>query len=142
MDIKECNSRDFSGVFRLLEQLWPDLDLDFHRQQAVFDAYVEGDADVPLVAWVDRRIVGFASLNIRNSLWRTGTIAYLDTLIVDEEHKRAGVGAALVERAEDMARDRGCTYVELDSAFHRKDAHEFYEALGYERLGIMFGKRL
>jgi glucosamine-phosphate N-acetyltransferase len=142
MKIKECTTRDFPDVFRLLEQLWPEAALDFHSEEAVFAAYVENDEDVPLAALEEGKLVGFASLNIRNSLWRTGRVGYMDTLVVEENHKRSGVGAALVERAEEIARDRGCSYIELDSAFHRKEAHDFYDAVGYERFGIMFGKKI
>lgn len=140
--IRQCTTGDFHAVFGLLEQLWPDLELRFEVLSEVFSRYVDDDVDVPVCAVADGQIVGFASLNVRNSLWRSGKIAYLDVLVVDEGHKRQGIGAMLVERSSAIALERGCSYLELDSAFHRAGAHDFYESQGFQRFGIMFGKRL
>ena len=142
MKVRECTVEDFPGVLAQLEQLWPDLELDPVKLAGVFSAYLETEADIPFCATSAGLIVGFASLNVRNSLWRSGRIAYLDILVVDEAHRRQGIGAALIDWAARAACDLGCEYVELDSAFHRSGAHEFYESLGFERSGIMFGKPL
>jgi GNAT superfamily N-acetyltransferase len=52
-------------------------------------------------------------------------------LIVDERARRSGVGRALMEEAERWARERGVATVRLRSNIVRKEAHAFYETLGY-----------
>lgn len=43
-----------------------------------------------------------------------------------------GLGAALMEWAQEQGRSRGATLVQLTSDKRRTDAHRFYERLGYE----------
>lgn len=142
MLIRDCDEADFPAVLELLGQLWPDLELEPAVLEAVFASYIADEADYPVCAVLDGEVVGFASVNVRNSLWRSGRVAFLDALVVHERQRRAGIGAALVGRAADIARELGCSCIELDSAFHRPGAHLFYERLGFEKSGFMFGRRL
>ncbi|HUU12152.1 MAG TPA: GNAT family N-acetyltransferase [Terriglobia bacterium] len=57
--------------------------------------------------------------------------AEIGGLVVDENHRRAGAGKLLMERAEEWARSRGLKSVYLRSNVIRKEAHAFYEKLGY-----------
>ncbi len=41
-----------------------------------------------------------------------------------------------------IAGDSKCKRIELDSAFHRKGAHRFYESLGYGNRAYLFSKQL
>jgi GNAT superfamily N-acetyltransferase len=52
-------------------------------------------------------------------------------LVVDEAHRSAAIGAKLVERAEQWARERGCRTMLVRSNVIRDRAHRFYERLGY-----------
>ncbi len=52
-------------------------------------------------------------------------------LVVDEAHRGAAIGAKLVERAEQWARERGCRAILIRSNVIRERAHRFYERLGY-----------
>lgn len=52
-------------------------------------------------------------------------------LVVDRNQRGLGVGKALLERAEAWALSKGIREVSLRSNVIRKDAHRFYERLGY-----------
>ena len=43
-----------------------------------------------------------------------------------------GIGRQLMERIETLARTHNYSFIRLSSASHRKEAHVFYEHLGYE----------
>jgi GNAT superfamily N-acetyltransferase len=57
--------------------------------------------------------------------------AEISGLIVDERARSLGIGRRLLERAEEWARQRGCTAMGLRSNVIREQAHRFYERLGY-----------
>ncbi len=57
-----------------------------------------------------------------------GFIAYM---AVEREHRRAGVGAALLQRAEDEARRRGLPYMTLMVTEDNAAARALYESAGY-----------
>jgi GNAT superfamily N-acetyltransferase len=52
-------------------------------------------------------------------------------LVVDERHRRSGAGRQLIQYAELWARELGCSAVNLRTNVVRKDAHAFYETLGF-----------
>jgi GNAT superfamily N-acetyltransferase len=53
----------------------------------------------------------------------------IGTLWVEEGMRGRGVGSDLLERAEAIARDRGCKFAKLDT--FEFEAREFYERHGY-----------
>ena len=69
----------------------------------------------------------------RRSL-ETGFRVEIAGLVVDAACRRQGVGAALVAAAEVWARSRRAPGVVVRSNAARIESHEFYPALGYERL--------
>ncbi len=52
-------------------------------------------------------------------------------LVIDENFRGQGAGKVLVERAEGWAKARGLKSVYVRSNVVRKDAHAFYQKLGY-----------
>jgi GNAT superfamily N-acetyltransferase len=80
------------------------------------------------------------ALSVRKSLWGQGFLGYVDELVVDESRRGEGIGGMLLERALELAKKGGCRRVELDSAFHRADAHRFYENHGFEGICQLFGR--
>ena len=57
--------------------------------------------------------------------------AHVEALVVDEAHRRAGVGSALMEAATAWARERGAVEVVLTVWAGNQAAESFYERLGY-----------
>jgi len=66
----------------------------------------------------------------------------ITALVVHPELRGTGVGRDLVAVAEAFARDCGCERLELTSAAHRREAHRFYEKLGYSPRPVRFTKDL
>ncbi|MDE6745214.1 MAG: GNAT family N-acetyltransferase, partial [Oscillospiraceae bacterium] len=60
------------------------------------------------------------------------------------DHRRQGIGKALISSAENWGKELGITIVRLNSGYSRKEAHEFYRAMGYddEKLQMRFLKNL
>jgi GNAT superfamily N-acetyltransferase len=57
---------------------------------------------------------------------RTGRMLEVDDLVSAESARSKGYGKQLLNWCYDLARENGCSVVELDSAVHRADAHRFY----------------
>jgi GNAT superfamily N-acetyltransferase len=142
IEIRECKDSDFDGIFKLLFQLWPEMKLDGDILQKVFHDVLNMNDQFYFCALHDNKVVGFCSLSTRKRLGWQGTIANIDEMIVDEHHRGQGIGRALIGHVEENARSLGCTGIELDSALHRKEAHKFYEHLGFENRAHLFSKRL
>ncbi len=142
VSVRGCRAEDFRDILNLLRQLWPDLELDDTAMEVVFEECLRGDDYYALCAVRGGTVIGFCDLTVRPSLWQSGKLAYLDDLVVDGAFRRRGIGAALLERAAEIAAAQGCRHIALDSFFHREDAHRFYEEHGMRRLGFIFGRDL
>lgn len=66
--------------------------------------------------------------------------ALVENVIVDEAKRRTGIGRRLMQYAIDRAKAAGCYRISLSSNNSRKDAHRFYETLGFK--GSSTGFRL
>jgi GNAT superfamily N-acetyltransferase len=95
-----------------------------------------------VVAEVAGRVAGLANLHVSPSIEYDAPAAKLGALVVDEVHRGIGVGRALVAAMEEEARARGCAIFFLTTAARRRDAHLFYERLGFEQTGRRYAKPL
>ncbi len=139
---RECRTEDFDSVVALLRQLWPDKQLDPVALRRVYDRTLASDRQVYLCAESGKQIVGFGSLTIKSNLWSEAFVGYVDELVVDEAHRGRGIGKQLLDHLISWARERGCNRIELDSAFHRKEAHAFYERQGFQSRAYLYSKLL
>lgn len=87
-----------------------------------------GDLEM-LAASCGGRMVGVLVLAFRPSLSLGGEFASVEDLYVEPATRRRGVGRALMEAAERRVRERGVSYVELQTD---GEAAPFYGTLGYE----------
>jgi GNAT superfamily N-acetyltransferase len=100
------------------------------------------DADSLLVAELDGKIVGLAGIHVSLAIEYDEPVAKLSAIVVDERYRRRGIGETLVAAVEDESRRRGCCLVFLTTAERRKDAHAFYDRVGFEETGRRFVKLL
>jgi GNAT superfamily N-acetyltransferase len=56
----------------------------------------------------------------------------VENVIVSDQVRRQGIGQKLMLQIERIARDLGCEYMILVSGDQRKEAHNFYEKLGFK----------
>ena len=75
--------------------------------------------------------VGVCQLRFRWGLWFAAPDCWLEDLFVQDEARRHGVGAALVEATFAEARSRGCRRVELDCRADNEPAMKLYERFGF-----------
>ena len=98
--------------------------------------------ELPLVATLDKKVVGMCGVGARVVIHRPAPLGRITALVVAEEAQGHGIGRILVEAAEAWMRKRGGKLVEVTSNDRRTAAHAFYRHLGYERSSIRFFKKL
>jgi ribosomal protein S18 acetylase RimI-like enzyme len=95
-----------------------------------------------LVAIDGSDIVGLLTFHVTPVLHRPTPVGRITMLIVTQVARGRGIGRALVERAEESLRARGCALVEITSNQRLTDAHAFYQRLGYEITSFRLRKPL
>jgi (aminoalkyl)phosphonate N-acetyltransferase len=108
----------------------------------MFIDYLKRPDSVALVAEREGRVVGFLDMEYRPRLNHLTPQAWVPDLVVAEAERSAGVGKALLGRAEQLARERGCWSITLESANWRSDAHRFYLREAWTDSAKSFGKLL
>jgi len=89
------------------------------------------------VADVDGRAVGWVHVVFAEYVDAEAFVV-IGGLVVDRNHRRLGIGRALMDRAEVWAKERGCAVVRLTSSATRNAAHRFYEDLGYTNIKTQY----
>jgi GNAT superfamily N-acetyltransferase len=131
---------DFAAVAKLLTLLGrPGLAPETTDTiKCVYEHCLSRDDAAPHVAEVDGEVVGFISLEFRQRLNRVSLQAWIPDLVVAESHRGLRAGKALLMRAFEIARERNCWSVTLESGAHRKIAHQLYKTSGMREVGSYF----
>jgi glucosamine-phosphate N-acetyltransferase len=140
MIYRECTIDDFDRILPLFDQLWPDQPLNDAIMRQVFENGICSEHQYYLCVEADERIVGFCSLTVKNNLWQQGNLGHIDELVVDEPFRRRGIGKELLNRIIQIAEEKGCMRIELDSAFNRTKAHDFYEKNEFKKRALLFSR--
>jgi GNAT superfamily N-acetyltransferase len=95
-----------------------------------------GDAPIAeaLMAEVDGQPAGFALFHGSFSTWECRPGIWLEDLYVPPQHRRGGIGRALLEQVAAIALERGCTRLEWTALHWNEPALDFYEKLSARRL--------
>jgi GNAT superfamily N-acetyltransferase len=64
-----------------------------------------------------------------------GGLGYFGTLSVHPAQQGRGLGARMVQAAEEWCRDRGCSQMEIEIVNLRTELPPFYRRLGYQESG-------
>jgi ribosomal protein S18 acetylase RimI-like enzyme len=140
--IRNCKTKDFDIVFELLKQLWPGKELNKSSLKNVFEQIIRSENEESVCAEINGNVVGFCTLSVRNSLWQESRMGHICELVVDESFRGKQIGTNLINFVCKIAKKRGCKKIELDSAFHREKAHQFYANLEFENRAYLFSKNL
>ena len=145
MRIRAARRDDFEAVSQILADLGgsrPAVTAETEDDcRAVFEAQIFDTNSHHIVAETESGgVVAFLSLHFRTRLnWPTEE-AWVPDLYVAPQVRRQGIGRALLEEAEARARDRGCHGLQLESAYHRAEAHYMYRQFGMRDDGKAFSK--
>lgn len=138
--LRQARPGDEEALARLLGVLgYP---TDAAAVPASLEAY-DGPCSRVWVAVCEQGVVGFLSFHAIPLFHEPGMLGRITAMAIDPAFQRRGVGRALVAAAEAFAVECGCASMEVTSGDRReKDAHVFYQALGYQSDCRRFLKRL
>ncbi len=142
IEIRKLTIDDLEGLVKLLEQLWPGKSIDTNAVKKIIEKGLDNDYQVYICAIDGKNLIGYCSLTIKNNLWMSANLGNVDELVVDSDYRNRGIGKLLMNEIEQIARSYACKRLELDSAFHRTIAHEFYERIGFEKRAYLFTKEI
>lgn len=130
IEVRPVAPDDLAEPLSLLEEFLRDCEpVPSPFVERIARAVERGDLEV-LAAWTEPGIrpVGVAVLTFRPSLSLGALFASIEDLYVRPRARRRGAGRALLEAVEERCKERGVSYVEVQTD---DEAEAFYTALGY-----------
>lgn len=137
MQIRPVTVEDSAAWLKLRQGLWPEGASDHAFEIA---SYFAGRLREPLqvlLAFDDAETpLGFVELSIRAQAegCDTDSVAYLEGWYVIPEARQMGAGRALVQAAEQWARDEGCSEFASDTLFDNEVSAAAHRALGFTEI--------
>lgn len=135
--MRKCRRDDLSEVLVLAERYtsfdamptMPDIAMIYERNEDNF-----------FVAEDDRgNILGFATGYEKKGIpqevlmsWKAKRVGYLDLMAVDLQHRKQGIGTALLNSVLDQFKGQGIDTVHLDVPSTEQDAIKLYHKLGFK----------
>ena len=137
--VRSAEPRDCGALAGLICQLGYDASAEDVAERL---AVMVAEGRLVLVAELDGAVVGCLSTSVMRVLHRPAPVGRISMMVVDAALRGGGIGALLVQAAEQALAARGCYMVEVTSNVRRAEAHRFYERLGYERTSVRLAKQL
>lgn len=103
------------------------------------------DNESIFVAKVDGDIVGYASIIVKvreHKGFRYRKQLDIDSICIDKEHRRKGIGTELLKFIKNYALEKGCTDIALNVNPENVDAIRLYEKAGFEIRHIMYSTKI
>lgn len=87
-----------------------------------------------LVAKLDGKIVGYTSCIMAYNLFDANhSFMTLWWVCTHPDYRRRGVATKLFQKIDEIAKEKNCELIYFISGIDRKDAHAFYEKMGYNQ---------
>jgi GNAT superfamily N-acetyltransferase len=127
--VREARPEDFEAVTALLEELGRPKALGTPDEPVIRDRFAQWLAAPDrfvFVAEEEGNLIGMIDMAMIPRPNFVQPHAWVPDLIVSENTRSRGVGAALLSRAEEVAKELGAFSLALESAHWRTRAHDFY----------------
>lgn len=137
MEITRAARSDIEVILALQTQIYRVEKIAKNAKKTLENQLEDTSYDV-LVAKSDNQVVATATIYYIQVAARGKPYALLEGLVVDEKQRGHGIGTAFFKKCIDIARQKNCYKMIFTSGNDRKDAHKFYEKLGFKKWGLEF----
>lgn len=138
MTIQQINKEQGELVFDLFDKyrIFYNQHSNIELAKTFIQARLDNNESVIFVAFEDNSstAIGFTQLYPKYSSVRLVQNWILNDLYVEKEHRKKGVGEALIKAAMNFARERNSKFVELSTAIDNFVAQSLYEQIGFKKL--------
>ena len=126
--IGKFNDKHIAQMVELCKELVPG-ECSISNFEANYNKIKDKDNYYIVEASIDDKLVGTAMGCIITAL--DGNFMVVENVIVSQDLRGLGVGKKIMQELDNYAHDNNCEYSILVLSGFRKNAHKFYESIGY-----------
>ena len=136
MTIRKAKSTDAHDLkvlyFDYLTRFPPKEEQDMVLWQSLLDKFEKDENMYLLVAEEDEKVVSTVQMAIiENLTHNVRPFAVIENVVTHLEYRNRGLASALLERASEIARERKCYKVFLETGSNRESTLDFYRKNGF-----------
>ena len=139
LSIQKANANDVSVVYEMIVELENQV-FDFKAFESFFLQNLNNPNIHYLLAFENHKAVGFLSCHIQILLHHCSKIAEIQELFVQNHYRNKKIGQSLLNEAQNIAFQEGCSQIEVTTNQLRIDAHRFYSSNGFTSTSLKFVK--
>ena len=135
--VREASHDDLSAVLALYRHLSPeDPELQIAGATPAWEALLQSPMTIVVVAEIEGAVAASCLLVMVPNLTRGARpFAIIENVVTDPDHRKKGLGTAVLSFALQAAWERGCYKVMLASGRKEEATLRFYEKAGFKRGG-------
>lgn len=108
-----------------------------------FRAHLDSEDVTDYLVVHDGERIGFVTFREgQHPSRRYSTSLRIVNLAIDEDYRSRGHGTAVLERAKELARERGCDHLKVSCEWHNEDARRFYRDAGFQPKQVEYAQSL
>jgi ribosomal protein S18 acetylase RimI-like enzyme len=143
MRIRQATIEDSAVIAQLMTQLmkasgYEDRQVSPKQIEGSLRKMADSDAYQVLLAENESQVVGLLSLSFRHTLFHSAPTALIDELVIEQGHRRRGIGQQLIAEAIERCRAVGCCEIEVSTERSNEAAQEFYRQHGFSHEAVLF----
>jgi aminoglycoside 6'-N-acetyltransferase I len=139
MIIRPAKLADLNQLAALREALWPESSVAHHAEELAAILAGNPPGPLPLVIFVseapDGSLTGFLEAGLRShadGCDSSHPVGYVEGWYVSASHRREGIGASLLQAAEEWARTQGCREMASDTQLTNELSQQVHQSLGFQ----------
>ena len=138
--IREINSHEeLLSVFGLMKELRPHLTHESFVE--IYHLARKADGYALLGCFDGAVCVGLMGMRVLHDYVHASHL-YIDDLVVSSSQRSKGIGARLLQHAEEFARAKGLTGLRLCTGIDNEDGMRFYERENWKSRAVVYKKKL
>lgn len=141
IQIRRATKDDYAEVISLYGDFVSDPKRYKSFENDSFLKFIESPNSFMDLVISEEKIIGFITYSVRDVVRYPKPILEVEELYVHPDYRRHGLGKKLMEHVLEYAKSIPCQYIFLASAKERKEAHEFYKALGFDEYAYHFRRK-
>lgn len=94
-----------------------------------------------LGAYKEEKLLGLMGYRVLSDFVH-GRHIYIDDLVIDADHRSQGLGAIFLKKAQDIAKENGCSGLRLCTGMDNPKAQIFYERNGLQKKAVVYKMKL